>query len=154
MKAFGLLCLFLLLETTAFMYSSKGGAGFNTGNDAVTWIVKSRKLTLQCLIKNVLQISDMDYQPIDPVPRSKVSIRPGPVMHGSPLLPYIPKPCPSPRHGGYNLGAFDFGIQGFSSLPKTTDMWWRSKERQWELEEEHMKGVSIFPVQAMIFSKQ
>lgn len=49
-----------------------------------------------------------DYRPIDPVPSSKASIRPGPIQHGTPLMPYIPKPCPSPpppsqqpKHGGW-----------------------------------------------------
>ncbi|KAK9023428.1 hypothetical protein V6N11_003648 [Hibiscus sabdariffa] len=35
-----------------------------------------------------------DYHPIDPVPSSKASIKPGPIEHGSPLIPYIPKPPP------------------------------------------------------------
>ncbi|KAK2985631.1 hypothetical protein RJ640_006894 [Escallonia rubra] len=35
-----------------------------------------------------------DYLPIDPVPSSKASIRPGPIQHGTPLMPYIPKPSP------------------------------------------------------------
>ncbi|XAR48412.1 hypothetical protein NMG60_11031232 [Bertholletia excelsa] len=38
-----------------------------------------------------------DYNPIDPVPSSKASIRPGPIEHGTPLMPYIPKPSP-PDH--------------------------------------------------------
>ncbi|KAL4280430.1 hypothetical protein GQ457_03G041000 [Hibiscus cannabinus] len=43
-----------------------------------------------------------DYHPIDPVPSSKASIKPGPIEHGSPLIPYIPKPSPpgNPRIGG------------------------------------------------------
>ncbi|CAK9177557.1 unnamed protein product, partial [Ilex paraguariensis] len=44
-----------------------------------------------------------DYHPIDPVPSSKASVRPGPIQHGTPLMPYIPKPSPpgNPKHGGY-----------------------------------------------------
>ncbi|KAF4388773.1 hypothetical protein G4B88_019050 [Cannabis sativa] len=38
-----------------------------------------------------------DYGPIDPVPSSKASIRPGPIEHGSPIIPYIPKPSPPPN---------------------------------------------------------
>ncbi|KAF5739452.1 hypothetical protein HS088_TW12G00658 [Tripterygium wilfordii] len=38
-----------------------------------------------------------DYHPIDPVPSSKASIRPGPIEHGTPLNPFIPKPSP-PSH--------------------------------------------------------
>ncbi|KAJ6872060.1 hypothetical protein NC651_031231 [Populus alba x Populus x berolinensis] len=39
-----------------------------------------------------------DYHPIDPVPSSKTSIKPGPIEHGTPLNPLIPKPSP-PRPG-------------------------------------------------------
>ncbi|XVF64171.1 hypothetical protein PTKIN_Ptkin09bG0146400 [Pterospermum kingtungense] len=40
-----------------------------------------------------------DYHPIDPVPSSKASIKPGPIEHGSPLIPYITKPSPpTPAH--------------------------------------------------------
>ncbi|KAE8659158.1 QWRF motif-containing protein 2-like [Hibiscus syriacus] len=43
-----------------------------------------------------------DYSPIDPDPSSKASIKPGPIEHGSPLIPYIPKPSPpdNPKIGG------------------------------------------------------
>ncbi|XP_054819807.1 uncharacterized protein LOC129318856 [Prosopis cineraria] len=43
-----------------------------------------------------------DYQPIDPVPSSKTSVKPGPIEHGSPLIPFIPKPSPPvpPNAGG------------------------------------------------------
>jgi hypothetical protein len=42
-----------------------------------------------------------DYRPIDPVPSSKASIRPGPIQHGTPLMPYIPRPSPpsQPNNG-------------------------------------------------------
>lgn len=37
-----------------------------------------------------------DYNfPVDPTPTTKASIKPGPIEHGTPLNPYIPKP-PSP----------------------------------------------------------
>ncbi|KAL4604209.1 hypothetical protein ACB092_10G176600 [Castanea dentata] len=48
-----------------------------------------------------------DYHPIDPVPSSKTSIRPGPIQHGTPIIPYIPRPSPpapspsSPKIGGF-----------------------------------------------------
>ncbi|KAL5988175.1 hypothetical protein ACLOJK_035938 [Asimina triloba] len=45
-----------------------------------------------------------DYHPIDPVPSSKASVKPGPTPHGTPLIPYLPQPTPpgppNPRHGG------------------------------------------------------
>uniref|UniRef100_A0A8R7UAY2 Uncharacterized protein n=1 Tax=Triticum urartu TaxID=4572 RepID=A0A8R7UAY2_TRIUA len=37
-----------------------------------------------------------DYQPIDPSPSSKASIRPAPIEHGTPLLPYVPRYPPPP----------------------------------------------------------
>ncbi|CAI9775427.1 unnamed protein product [Fraxinus pennsylvanica] len=39
-----------------------------------------------------------DYHPIDPVPSSKASVRPGPIQHGTPLMPYIPWSAPPPGH--------------------------------------------------------
>lgn len=44
-----------------------------------------------------------DYHPIDPVPSSKASLKPGPIQHGSPLIPFIPKPSPPghPKPGGF-----------------------------------------------------
>ncbi|KAF7138429.1 hypothetical protein RHSIM_Rhsim07G0221200 [Rhododendron simsii] len=45
-----------------------------------------------------------DYEPIDPVPSSMTSIRPGPIQHGTPLMPYIPRPSPPPEHP--ELGGF------------------------------------------------
>ena len=47
-----------------------------------------------------------DYHPIDPAPTTKTSIRPGPIEHGTPVNPYIPRPSPptpspsSPKIGG------------------------------------------------------
>ncbi|OVA17099.1 hypothetical protein BVC80_9047g61 [Macleaya cordata] len=38
-----------------------------------------------------------DYHLIDPVPSSKAAIKSGPIEHGTPLIPYIPKPG-SPIH--------------------------------------------------------
>lgn len=46
-----------------------------------------------------------DYRPIDPIPSSTTSIRHGPIQHGTPLMPYIPKPSPPPpsqaKHGEF-----------------------------------------------------
>lgn len=47
-----------------------------------------------------------DYHPIDPVPSSKASFKPGPIEHGTPLMPYIPRPTPPaapapPENGGF-----------------------------------------------------
>ncbi|KAL5713648.1 hypothetical protein ACHQM5_015704 [Ranunculus cassubicifolius] len=48
-----------------------------------------------------------DYHLIDPVPSSKTTIRHKPIAHGSPLMPYIPKPTsppPSPASPPKNDG--------------------------------------------------
>ncbi|XP_010688413.2 uncharacterized protein LOC104902355 isoform X1 [Beta vulgaris subsp. vulgaris] len=41
-------------------------------------------------------VSLEDYRPFDPSPSSKASIRPGPIEHGTPIIPYIPNPKPAP----------------------------------------------------------
>ena len=46
-----------------------------------------------------------DYHPIDPAPSSKASIKPGPIEHSAPIIPYIPKPSP-PQHPRPNPGGF------------------------------------------------
>ncbi|KAF8025044.1 hypothetical protein BT93_F2025 [Corymbia citriodora subsp. variegata] len=48
------------------------------------------------------RVSLEDYHPVDPAPSSKTSVKPGPIVHGTPLMPYIPKPSPPapPKHGG------------------------------------------------------
>ncbi|GAV70487.1 hypothetical protein CFOL_v3_13985 [Cephalotus follicularis] len=47
--------------------------------------------------KELGDVSVDDYHPIDPVPSSKASIKTGPIEHGRPLIPYIPRPSP-PGH--------------------------------------------------------
>ncbi|XP_022981994.1 uncharacterized protein LOC111480979 isoform X2 [Cucurbita maxima] len=42
-----------------------------------------------------------DYHPIDPVPSSKTSLKPGPIEHGAPLLPHMPNPPPPAQPGDY-----------------------------------------------------
>ncbi|XP_015690655.1 uncharacterized protein LOC107303887 isoform X1 [Oryza brachyantha] len=39
-----------------------------------------------------------DYRPVDPSPSSKATIGAGPIEHGTPLLPYVPRPTPPPDH--------------------------------------------------------
>ncbi|CAN6296072.1 unnamed protein product [Urochloa humidicola] len=39
-----------------------------------------------------------DYQPVDPSPSTKANIRPGPIEHGAPILPYVPRYPPPPGH--------------------------------------------------------
>ncbi|KAH9606178.1 hypothetical protein KSS87_009508 [Heliosperma pusillum] len=52
-------------------------------------------------------VSLEDYRPNDPSPSSKASVRPRPIEHGSPLLPYIPTPKPSPPSHSDNDGSDD-----------------------------------------------
>ncbi|XP_057973417.1 uncharacterized protein LOC131161587 [Malania oleifera] len=46
-----------------------------------------------------------DYLPIDPVPSSKASLRPGPIQHGTPLKPYIPQHSPPKMPGPTQHGS-------------------------------------------------
>ncbi|PIN22094.1 hypothetical protein CDL12_05184 [Handroanthus impetiginosus] len=113
---FGFLFLFFLTGTVSFVYlgfSSNGGTASNPGmasvssKNAMTLTVKMRKLkgNIDPPIKdedNGGRVNLEDYRPIDPVPSSTASIRPGPIQHGTPLMPYIPKPSPPPsqeKHG-------------------------------------------------------
>ncbi|KAK6938593.1 hypothetical protein RJ641_032101 [Dillenia turbinata] len=76
--------------------------------DSVTSAVASRKLKEDYNLSadkkgNAGHVNLEDYHPIDPAPSSKAAINPGPIQHGTPLMPYIPKPSPPPghpKHGG------------------------------------------------------
>ncbi|KAM5565824.1 hypothetical protein ABKV19_019717 [Rosa sericea] len=46
-----------------------------------------------------------DYRPIDPSPSSKASIKPGPIEHSAPIIPYIPNPKPSPPRSASPSGS-------------------------------------------------
>ncbi|BBG95172.1 Glycosyl hydrolase family 35 protein [Prunus dulcis] len=73
---------------------------FNHTGDGPKRIAISRKLkengyTPRTQKKgNVRNVNLDDYHPIDPSPSSKASIKPGPIEHGTPIIPYIPKPLP------------------------------------------------------------
>ncbi|XP_009360495.1 uncharacterized protein LOC103950954 [Pyrus x bretschneideri] len=67
---------------------------FNHHADGPKMIVRNRKLKESGTAGNV---NLDDYQPIDPSPSSKASIKPGPIEHGAPIIPYIPKPSPPAR---------------------------------------------------------
>ncbi|PSS17296.1 Otogelin like [Actinidia chinensis var. chinensis] len=67
-----------------------------------TFTTRSRKLkeighTSSTDKRDAGSVNLEDYNPIDPVPSSKTSIRPGPIQHGTPPMPFIPKPSP-PDH--------------------------------------------------------
>ncbi|KAG9147139.1 hypothetical protein Leryth_005380 [Lithospermum erythrorhizon] len=114
MKAVGVFVLFLVISTilTWMVICSRLSAsipaslvlplmyncllGMHTRNaDDMARIVKIRKLKENIEEKKGQIIEVEDYRPIDPVPSSKASVRPGPIQHGSPLIPYIPKPGPA-----------------------------------------------------------
>ncbi|CAN6682254.1 unnamed protein product [Malus baccata var. baccata] len=73
---------------------------FNHHADGPKMIVRNRKLKES---GNAGNVNLDDYQPIDPSPSSKASIKPGPIEHGAPIIPYIPKPSPParPNPGGW-----------------------------------------------------
>jgi len=61
-----------------------------------------------------------DYQPVDPSPSSKATIRPGPIEHGTPLLPYVPRyPPPPPASCWIPLIPFHF------ETPKIIQIWYQ-----------------------------
>ncbi|MQL95085.1 hypothetical protein Taro_027736 [Colocasia esculenta] len=51
--------------------------------------------------RDLVSINIEDYSPFDPVPNSKAAVKAGPIEHGTPLMPYVPKPEPPPSHPGY-----------------------------------------------------
>ncbi|KAL8172030.1 hypothetical protein V2J09_023834 [Rumex salicifolius] len=51
--------------------------------------------TARKLVKEFGDVGLDDYGPVDPSPSSK-KLRPGPIQHGTPLIPYIPRPSPPP----------------------------------------------------------
>ncbi|CAN4095338.1 unnamed protein product [Withania somnifera] len=106
MKTFGSYVLFLVMGITAFVSFicfNTGGMSFKWQNNDMVMTIKSRKLQVNgygpSTWTNAGDSSNLgleDYRPIDPVPSSKASIRAGPIEHGTPLIPYIPKPSPPP----------------------------------------------------------
>ncbi|KAL0366261.1 UNVERIFIED_CONTAM: hypothetical protein Sradi_3516200 [Sesamum radiatum] len=88
MKGFGFLFMLLWIGTADFMRlgcSSKGSTASSPG--------RHRSPSKDENDAGFVQLED--YRPIDPVPSSTGSIRPGPIQHDAPLMPYIPEPSPS-----------------------------------------------------------
>ncbi|XP_009596529.1 uncharacterized protein LOC107789707 [Nicotiana tabacum] len=103
MKAFGFFVLFLVMGTAfvSFNCFSTGGMSVKWQSNDMVMTIRSRKLQGNGFGPSNLDLED--YRPIDPVPSTKASIRPGPVEHGTPLMPYIPKPSPPPISTNYGL---------------------------------------------------
>ncbi|KAF8406218.1 hypothetical protein HHK36_008303 [Tetracentron sinense] len=116
MKIVGFFWLLFLVLGTALMFltfSSSGNSSFSdvifsSKGDSVMASASNRKLKEKSYKTNTKKKSDVDninlddYHLIDPVPSSKAAIKSGPIEHGTPLMPYIPKPAPPshPNHGG------------------------------------------------------
>ncbi|XP_076929815.1 uncharacterized protein LOC143594375 [Bidens hawaiensis] len=98
MKGFGLWVLFLVFGTALLFvcFSSLPGNDLGQHNKIMELTKPSRKLKDYTHDESDTGNMDVyDYLPNDPVPSSKAaSIRPGPIEHGTPLMPYIPKPAP------------------------------------------------------------
>lgn len=118
MKGFGFWVLLFMVGTAllCLSFSSKTisssvtDMAFDQNEKDVTVTVTGRKLkdhgySRRSENSDAGNINLEDYRPIDPVPSSKATIRPGPIQHGSPLMPYIPKPTPPapghPKRGGF-----------------------------------------------------
>ncbi|XP_057779991.1 uncharacterized protein LOC130998588 isoform X2 [Salvia miltiorrhiza] len=105
MRNFGFLFI-LLIGAAAFLYlsfPSKERAIINPGMVSIGGMNDMALMTKRRKVKQNMDDSSKegnvdleDYRPIDPIPSSTASIRPGPVQHGTPLMPYIPKPSPPP----------------------------------------------------------
>ncbi|BAT82605.1 hypothetical protein VIGAN_03264600 [Vigna angularis var. angularis] len=112
MKVSGFFALLLVVGATLMFFNiliptsaswSPDFIGTNNGHKA-TLIAVSRKLkengnNVKSGISNngdMSQVILTDYNPVDPTPgsRTKASLYPDPIEHGSPLIPYIPKPSP------------------------------------------------------------
>ncbi|XP_047161164.1 uncharacterized protein LOC124831273 [Vigna umbellata] len=68
----------------------------NSGDKATRIAAVSRKLKENGNRNNIGDMGEVsltDYD-VDPVPTSSKFLEPGPIQHGSPLNPYIPKPPP------------------------------------------------------------
>nr|GEX87386.1 zinc finger, CCHC-type [Tanacetum cinerariifolium] len=103
MKGFGMWILFLVFGTSllCLSLSSVQDSDLAHHKNIIQLTKPNRKL------KEVIDnesgngnIDVDDYLPSDPAPSSKAAIRPGPIEHGAPLMPYIPKPAP-PSPGPY-----------------------------------------------------
>ncbi|XP_016571484.1 uncharacterized protein LOC107869459 isoform X4 [Capsicum annuum] len=104
---FGFSLLFLLMTTTVLICSlscvNGGMSSTWQEKNELSLTIKSRKLQDNGYGPSTVdegeagKINLEDYRhPMDPVPSSKASVRPGPIEHGTPLMPYIPKQPPPP----------------------------------------------------------
>ncbi|KAH7575388.1 hypothetical protein ACOSP7_005064 [Xanthoceras sorbifolium] len=74
--------------------------------DNVTATISIRELTERSNTQRNINKDRMnldDYSPVDPVPSSSATVTSGPIEHGTPLLPNIPKLTPPYRP--WNVGS-------------------------------------------------
>ncbi|KAI3758804.1 hypothetical protein L6452_06376 [Arctium lappa] len=98
MKGFGFWMLFLLLLCVAYL-SPVSGSDLAHHEKTMDLTKPGRKLKENNIHEENgygnVDVDVDDYLPNDPVPSSKAAaLRPGPIEHGTPLMPYIPKPAP------------------------------------------------------------
>ncbi|XP_047977196.1 uncharacterized protein LOC125219297 isoform X2 [Salvia hispanica] len=112
MRSFGVLFMLLLMVmgAAAFLYLSSPSKEGTIINPGMVSIGRVKAMALTIKRRKVKQDMDHpskaadvegnvhleDYRPIDPIPSSTASIRPGPIQHGTPLMPYMPGPSPPP----------------------------------------------------------
>ncbi|CAI8606254.1 unnamed protein product [Vicia faba] len=53
------------------------------------------------------RISLEDYNPVDPIPGGAKNVDPGPIEHGTPLMPFIPKSPPPSGQSNPGPGDYD-----------------------------------------------
>ncbi|KAL7127557.1 hypothetical protein ABFS83_14G260600 [Erythranthe nasuta] len=101
--------LLLVIGTPSFIHLAYSSNGRTTSNpDVVSVDCRKAKTTITIKGRNLIKVNIgeednknvklEDYGAIDPVPSTTTSVRPGPIQHGTPLLPYIPEPSPPPTH--------------------------------------------------------
>ncbi|KAL9415294.1 hypothetical protein AB3S75_043557 [Citrus x aurantiifolia] len=100
-----LMFLFLNCSSAQDMSTPKSNSKDNVA--ATTSIIdltdRSNTVTQGKFIEGSINLED--YHQIDPVPSSSAAVTSGPIEHGSPLMPYIPKlpPPHHPRHYGSSV---------------------------------------------------
>ncbi|XP_020242150.1 uncharacterized protein LOC109820421 isoform X2 [Asparagus officinalis] len=99
MRSFGFLIL-LSFTVSALIVSKSNSIADCRGAAAV---INNRKLKERSYdaCRDVGSINKEDYPRSDPSPNSKAAISSGPIEHGTPLMPYVPRATPPahPRHG-------------------------------------------------------
>ncbi|CAK8569460.1 unnamed protein product [Lathyrus sativus] len=112
MKVSGFCAVFLMVVTVFTFFSFSGTitspswlpdlVGTKRA-DETTPVAVSRKLKENVKSDTGDRVSLEDYNPVDPTPGGdQKDVKPGPIEHGTPLMPFIPKsPPPKPGPGDY-----------------------------------------------------